>query len=1564
MSTNGIILDGPHGAPSGFSRSLWARAATAGLAAGLAFLLIGDRGAHSAVPSGIDPLEVLNLQVRANAIIVLDSSGSMGETVGGTQLSGDDRNSKMVLAKQVIQDVVTANQTKVSFQFGRYDQPGLTLEPGTAAGTATPTNPERFAYSSTSTEQPSMLTTELVVDLRSYLVPAGAKMIFRENASVTNRVGNVTAGRYATGTELAVAMTTAMNSALPAGVNQYSVTYTPTHRFLITRTSGSGTFNMRGAAMGTTATSFGTEVGFTVDGSPSSSTTAPCSVANPCLTSAATQGDIDLVRTTANGFTEGGVEYYRMFSRPYFNGKRVNVLANGIACSTSNQTAGDNTAANPPYVELQLVTSCSPLTTSGSPVKFIFSGAGDTGPGSSWNTWSGTNTCGGFQSLVPLSPCTTNLQLDSILNPHLGKEIKINADGTLAGYAETANGDVSSNPTSNGIKAAGFTPIAQALIDLKTLFSTLWSTSISGFATKPRTFVIFVTDGDDTCSDDTTSAFPPDDNHALRAARKAELLHNGITSDPASSVTTFFIVFGTSAQTDRANWIAWGGSGMKADGNDGLGVTNSPLNDMWNSIPTATKLSKCSTCQNAFIASNASDLAAAIQTAIDQGQNAGEFSDQQSITESIYEMTTTVPVPSPSPTAGPTPSPGPAPNPLRADNRYSTTVPVLLQSTFEMPGFKGHLNSFLNTKDASNNDVTQPAWGPQCAGSPPFPASCLDQSDAGKKLFDRVVTNSLTAGQYTFQVLRGGTTATDTNIGTITALGTIRRRIYSTTQNGVYTSGMTDTARVNALIDNSGGPVNFRAVLWPPSAAVDPVGAIGSYPAGNLDNALGIGAAPLPPPNSTTAPAALTFAQLKTQFGACTAQAGSAAGSRLHPDCCTVNTGVNGCTAIASGAVQLARARKEARQIILAYTAGATLDVNNGFAVRTGSGTCSPTGTQACGELRFAARSWILAESTLAAPAVVAPPLESAPSAHNAEYQLFRDGPRNASNVAQDAIALGFGLRNPDKDALTPPDPTGTTRMSLKPVMSVVYHATNAMLHAFRAGPCLNSSGGFTCTDGSTERGGEELWGFVPFDQLSNLKERMKPQARDPHTYMMAAPIRFADIFVPGDISPVRTVGGATISGTGVWRTVLLFGRGIGGRYLTALDVTAPGPFTKASLLTAPPIPLWSRGNPDTVDGTTGGTANNTIGSNTDGTQYAGLGQTWSVPAIGFATALSNTTARNSNGTEWVAYTGSGYGSGPSAASQGTTFYALDMITGDVIDSFDVGDRTGVGFENALVAGPSVFNPYQLKSGFVGNAAANVATLVYFPDIHGRIWRAATTAPGSVQLFADAGANQPLANSLALLNYAGSGTTDKPHVFAESGNDNRVTPPPAATPPFKLFGFRDDNLPVGPSGSATTLFAIDLPDQFRGTVQPATAFAPAVGTNPPAARVFFAANRFNPPGSANAPQPTPPCISSFDAILFALGAESGNAAYDLSASGDDRFAVKTGQRVQAIRASGGRLVVDTGLQADIAPPPPQPPVALPPQPAPLANVFLGAQPGTPLFTQSPASFKVGSSVCR
>ena len=156
--------------------------------------------------------------------------------------------------------------------------------------------------------------------------------------------------------------------------------------------------------------------------------------------------------------------------------------------------------------------------------------------------------------------------------------------------------------------------------------------------------------------------------------------------------------------------------------------------------------------------------------------------------------------------------------------------------------------------------------------------------------------------------------------------------------------------------------------------------------------------------------------------------------------------------------------------------------------------------------------------------------------------------------------------------------------------MSVIYHGTNHMVHAFRAGPCpANPFPAGTPRAAASgylaESGGEELWAFVPFDQLSKLGERVKPQLRNPHTYVVAAPIRVTDIFVPGNFSV--NSGGVNVSAGGVWRTVILFGRGIGGKHLTAIDVTNPGRFNESTLSAAirPPIVMWSRGNPDTQSG-------------------------------------------------------------------------------------------------------------------------------------------------------------------------------------------------------------------------------------------------------------------------------------------------------------------------------------------------------------------------------------------
>ena len=90
------------------------RRPAAAVLSALVFVITGDRGAFTAVPGGIDPLEVLNLLVRANALVVLDSSGSMREspvaddpttssdTAREGEFTGDDPRSKLAQAKSVL----------------------------------------------------------------------------------------------------------------------------------------------------------------------------------------------------------------------------------------------------------------------------------------------------------------------------------------------------------------------------------------------------------------------------------------------------------------------------------------------------------------------------------------------------------------------------------------------------------------------------------------------------------------------------------------------------------------------------------------------------------------------------------------------------------------------------------------------------------------------------------------------------------------------------------------------------------------------------------------------------------------------------------------------------------------------------------------------------------------------------------------------------------------------------------------------------------------------------------------------------------------------------------------------------------------------------------------------------------------------------------------------------------------------------------------------------------------------------------------------------------------------
>jgi hypothetical protein len=1358
----------------------WTRAGLAGLAAGLMLLASGDGARTASAPGGIDPLDILKLQVRPNVMIMLDSSGSMRETTAGNVMAGDFNLSKISQAKQVVATLVRNNQDRVSFMFGKYTQPTVTPTP----------------YPNPPANLIDTMTFPNVANRFMYLTadPNAASMQINPGGSGTS------AGRLK------------RNSA----------------------TDRQADFNQQGVP----------------------------------------------------------ITYYEAFAGRYFNGQRVffsNTPAAGTFCNVgaavgppgTTATAGSNVGAvdpvtglttTGPYVELQRKNACADADSAavGPVVKFVFSGIAQQ---PSWGNATIPQTCIGFLPTVSLSTCNDVLQIDTIENPYLFSEFDILPDGTLAGYREDPTTfALLASPNHNGIRAEGNTPIANSLINIKTIWNQLWTTGLTGpppippisaqTPVKQRTFFVVVTDGDDTCdyTPSGTAAGLSGLQLALRTAYFASLLYAPIVpTDSASSVQTFIVAFGNGATPALANYEAWGGSGMT------MPTTGTGTATRWASAPTAAQRAACTTCQDAFIATSAQALAQALQDVIDQTIAVGEFGAAQSIVGTVFELT----VDDPATTL--------VENAFDPNTRYNQRVNILYQTTFELPGWKGHFDAF-------RNDGTFLTVGG---------VNSVGVWDAGQTLNDQITVpmQSATRGgrpadEFTFGELHDGQTAATIGGGGSQAL--IKRRIFTSSGNGTFTRAATGTGIYDAQFDSSLPTGTNVVALWPPNQA-----------------GLSSGITDIDPPVGTTGPfdvafglTTMTFPQLQTFFGAC--EASTDVGSGPLPAACNF-----------AGNPTLATqtAVKEAREILLAFTAGAGISLGtDGLTLREATSRA----------VLFQDRGWLLADTELSAPAIVSPPLKFPPSSHAAEFIIYRDGLRDPSTaLGINDVDRGFGLRNPDGD-----DPNPATNMNLKPVMTVVYLGANDMLHAFRAGPCLSGCG---------EQGSEELWGFVPFDQLGKLKDLMAGQKSRPHNYVVATSIRVADVFIPDP-------DGYTFNGrgfTGRWRTVLVFGRGPGGKYYTALDVTSPGQFTRAALQTNPPWIMWNRGNPDTVDGTPTGTPVNA----SDTVAYSKMGETWSVPAIGNVDPTL--------GFEWRVFTGSGYGD-PQNAGEGATFYQLDAVTGNIVQSRAVPggdpsftiDRDASPFPppndgNALVAGPAAYNPRaQDPPGTSTHDPIDRVTRVFIPDIQGRIWK---FTMASSDVFFDAGPTQPIANSVALLKIADplSGAV-RAHVYAESGNDDRV---PDASGPFKMYGLRDDGTDTVVS-PATLLFASPFPlpvgpglssVPFRGTAQPATAFNSA-GSG----RVFFLGTRFNPTGTTS-------CISSFDSIFLGLTAETGGAAYDWSGS---PYYVLTGDKGEGIQPVGGGVQISKSVHP--SPSPPASPTPTPPAPKPAFILTTAQRTGSPV----------------
>ena len=172
-------------------------------------------------------------------------------------------------------------------------------------------------------------------------------------------------------------------------------------------------------------------------------------------------------RTNDNATDADGTIVYKLIAGRFFNGHTIYALnTNAAGCSTVTSGA----ATNPATVRLVIVTSCATLTPDPAfrPVTFTFSGA------LNWNGVDAANSCGGFQSKVSMAACTNVAQFDTINTPFLLPELLTDNTGSIVGYSEDGSFNIRTPPTPNGIRAAGFTPVANSLLDFKTIFNQLW----------------------------------------------------------------------------------------------------------------------------------------------------------------------------------------------------------------------------------------------------------------------------------------------------------------------------------------------------------------------------------------------------------------------------------------------------------------------------------------------------------------------------------------------------------------------------------------------------------------------------------------------------------------------------------------------------------------------------------------------------------------------------------------------------------------------------------------------------------------------------------------------------------------------------------------------------------------------------------------------------------------------------------------------------------------------------------------------------------------------------------
>jgi hypothetical protein len=439
---------------------------------------------------------------------------------------------------------------------------------------------------------------------------------------------------------------------------------------------------------------------------------------------------------------------------------------------------------------------------------------------------------------------------------------------------------------------------------------------------------------------------------------------------------------------------------------------------------------------------------------------------------------------------------------------------------------------------------------------------------------------------------------------------------------------------------------------------------------------------------------------------------------------------------------------------------------------------------------------------------------------------------------------------------------------------------------------------------------GQEVWAFIPFNLLPKLRALQSGQPIGDFRYYVDGSPKVADVKVGGQ-----------------WHTYLVIGQGSGGTFYQTFDVTLPNIGNAAppegssisdvlTYFSSPTsVPLkWSFPQYQHFDWNSGTWGELFLsGGNAATSVEKTVGETWSDPAVGQISSPSS---------PYVVLTGSGVlkasvqtarGLTVATGGGGTTFYVLDVGTGTVLDSKNVGnDNRGETVDSCVTANDcsQLKNALQADPVATGPSDSRYISKAYVGDLDGKLWRfdlglSGTGSPAITQLVSlytistgpgSKAWEHPVYASMATVSIGNS----QQYLFVGTGSD-LLPRTSAMNIQYALLVILDQ----GSSGSQTAIIKLTATDGV-GDDEKVTSFPAVAGDI-----VFFSTTSYK-----------AVACSRPDANLYAF-TFIGGPAYDTNGSGSltsaDSTKVRTtvGSRATAPFIVDQHLVFGTGNSVEI-----------------------------------------------